>query len=78
MPNRCTWIENIETLPIIDENISFKSGSGGEVLHFCMSRRTAVKVANDIIRAVTAADLADLDAAEVVPILGFARASHAA
>jgi hypothetical protein len=58
MASRATFIDSIVTKPLVGPCFHFESTSGDEVLHFCMERATAVRVATDILREVERAERA--------------------
>lgn len=68
MPNRTTWIEDVETLPVRGTTIHFSSRSGDESLRFAMALDTAVAVAYAILAAAEEAN--SRPECQIIPILG--------
>lgn len=56
MPNRCTWIDNVEFEPLEGGTMHFTFVSGDEEMRFCMSRSTVRKAAGKATRMLDAAD----------------------
>lgn len=60
MARGCTFIDDIQTLPLTGANMRFHVETAGEIQCFNMERATAAKVAYDILREIERADIAEL------------------
>lgn len=73
MPNRCTWVDELEIEPLDGENLHFTIISGAERIRFCMPRYLAQAVSSKTKRMLDAAEVMAQMERGAVPILGYAR-----
>lgn len=66
MPNRCTWIDDVEIEPLDGGNLHFTLISGDERMRFCMPRAVGRRASSKTSRMLDAADKAQQRRMELV------------